>query len=127
MQPALVGAGRGGSERPAPGRIRTTKGVHIVCPPVTDRALVLFSDVDRRLLFAIPRAGQTWIGTTDTDYDGDPAEVRATRADVDYLLGSVRGLFPSLTIADVLHTTAGVRALVTQGGHASSVSRMHKW
>jgi len=108
------------------GRIRTTKGVHIVCPPVTDRALVLFSDVDRRLLFAIPRAGQTWIGTTDTDYDGDPAQVRATRADVDYLLGSVRGLFPSLTIADVLHTTAGVRALVTHGGNASSVSRMHK-
>lgn len=107
-------------------RIRTTKGVHIACPPVTDRALVLFSDVDRRLMFAIPRAGQTWIGTTDTDYDGDPANVRATRADVEYLLRSVRTLFPSLAVSDVLHTTAGVRALVTRPGRASSISRMHK-
>ena len=109
-----------------PGRIRTTKGIHIVCPPLTDHALVLFSQVDRRLMFAIPRAGHTWIGTTDTDYDGDPAEARATRADVEYLLSSVRGLFPSLSVNDVLYTTAGVRALVTRGGRASSVSRMHR-
>jgi glycerol-3-phosphate dehydrogenase len=109
-----------------PHRVRTTKGIHIVCPPLTDGAMVLFSDIDRRLMFAIPRAGQTWIGTTDTDYDGDPAAVRATREDVEYLIGSVRTLFPSLTMADVLHTTAGVRALVTRPGTASSVSRMHK-
>ena len=106
--------------------IRKTKGVHIVCPPVTERALVIFSGIDRRLMFAIPRAGQTWIGTTDTDYEGDPADARATRADVDYLLGSVRHVFPHLGIEDVLFTTAGVRALVMQRGSASSVSRMHK-
>jgi glycerol-3-phosphate dehydrogenase len=82
--------------------------------------------VDRRLVFAIPRAGHTWIGTTDTDYDGDPAEARATRTDVEYLLASVRTLFPSLSMDDVLYTTAGVRALVMQGGRESAVSRMHK-
>ncbi len=108
------------------GRVRTTKGVHIVCPSLTDRALVLFSDVDRRLMFAIPRGGQTWIGTTDTDFDDDPAQARATGPDVEYLLASVRRLFPALTAADVRYTTAGVRALVTQGGRASAVSRMHK-
>ena len=53
-----------------PGVIRTTKGVHLVCRALTDRALVLFSGVDKRLLFAIPRAGLTWIGTTDTDFAG---------------------------------------------------------
>jgi glycerol-3-phosphate dehydrogenase len=108
------------------GRIRTTKGIHIVCPPQTDRALVLFSAIDRRLLFAIPRAGQTWIGTTDTDYDGDPAAAQATRGDVEYLLSSVRGMFPALQMHDVLYTTAGVRALVTERGRPSAVSRMHK-
>ncbi len=109
-----------------PGRLRTTKGIHIVCPPLTEHAMVLFSDIDRRLMFAIPRAGQTWIGTTDTDFDGDPAEARATRADVEYLLNSVRGIFPSLTMGDVRFTTAGVRALVARGGSTSAVSRMHK-
>ncbi len=106
--------------------IRKTKGVHIVCPPVTGRALVIFSAVDRRLMFAIPREGQTWIGTTDTDYEGDPVEARATRADVDYLLASVKHVFPQLTRQDVRFTTAGVRALVMQRGSATSVSRMHK-
>ena len=106
--------------------IRTTKGIHLVCRPLTDRALVLFSEVDRRLVFAIPRAGLTWIGTTDTDFSGDPASARATLADVDYLLRSVRHVFPSLERKDVLFTTAGVRALVRRGGTESSVSRMHR-
>jgi glycerol-3-phosphate dehydrogenase len=109
-----------------PGRIRTTKGIHIVVPPLTSSALVLYSRVDERLLFAIPRAGLTWIGTTDTDYNGDPADVRATRADVDYLVESVGSLFPKLRLEDVLYTTAGVRALVRRSGRESSVSRMHR-
>jgi glycerol-3-phosphate dehydrogenase len=111
--------------RPA-GRIRTTKGVHIVCPPLTDRALVVFSDVDRRLMFAIPRSGQTWIGTTDTDYQGDPDDAHATRADVDYVVASVQPMFPGLRVEDVRYTTAGVRALVREHGRPSAVSRMHK-
>jgi glycerol-3-phosphate dehydrogenase len=109
-----------------PGRIRTTKGVHLVCPPMTDRALVLFSRVDGRLMFAIPRVGHTWLGTTDTDYSGDPADVAATAEDVHYVVESLRGAFPALSVDDVLYTTAGVRALVMQRGRESSVSRMHK-
>ena len=110
----------------SPQRIRTTKGIHIVVPPLTERALVLYSRIDQRLLFAIPRGGLTWIGTTDTDYAGDPAQARATRADVEYLIQSVTDTFPRLTMEDVLYTTAGVRALVQQEGRESSVSRMHK-
>jgi glycerol-3-phosphate dehydrogenase len=106
--------------------IRATKGIHLVCRPLAARALVLFSDVDQRLLFAIPRAGLTWIGTTDTDFSGDPGTARATHTDVDYLLRSVRRMFPSLERKDVLFTTAGVRALVRRGGTESSVSRMHR-
>jgi glycerol-3-phosphate dehydrogenase len=109
-----------------PGVIRTTKGVHLVCPALAAHALVLFSGVDRRLLFAIPRAGLTWIGTTDTDFDGDPATARAEPGDVEYLLQSVRHVFPTLRREQVLHTTAGVRALVRAGGSESSVSRMHR-
>ena len=110
----------------SPRRIRTTKGIHIVVPSRTDRALVLYSRVDGRLLFAIPRGGLTWIGTTDTDYDGDPGDARATRADVNYLIDSVADTFPRLSMDEVLYTTAGVRALVQQEGAESSVSRMHK-
>ena len=109
-----------------PARIRTTKGIHIVCPPLTESAVVLFSAIDRRLMFAIPRFGQTWIGTTDTDYEGDPADAHATDADVDYVLASVRPMFPRLRLEDVRYTTAGVRALVRKSGRPSAVSRMDK-
>jgi glycerol-3-phosphate dehydrogenase len=109
-----------------PGRIRTTKGIHIVCPSMTEHALVLFSRVDGRLMFAIPRLGHTWIGTTDTDYTGDPRDAVALREEVDYVIESVRHVFPTLSVDDVAYTTAGVRALVMQRGSASSVSRMHK-
>ncbi len=111
---------------PARGRVRMTKGIHLVCPPLTERALVLFSQVDGRLMFAIPRQGSTWLGTTDTDYLGDPAEAEATLEDVEYVIDSLRGAFPMLTLDQVLFTTAGVRALVMQKGRTSSVSRMHK-
>lgn len=107
-------------------RVRTTKGVHLVCPALTDRAQVLFSGVDGRLMFAIPRQGHTWLGTTDTDFAGDPAEAVATREDVAYVIASLQHAFPGLSEADVLYTTAGVRALVMQRGSASSVSRLHR-
>jgi glycerol-3-phosphate dehydrogenase len=109
-----------------PASIRKTKGVHIVLPALTKHALVIFSAIDKRLMFAIPRHGLTWIGTTDTDYAGDPADARATRADVEYLIGSVDHVFPTIRISDVLYTTAGIRALVRHRGAESSVSRMHK-
>ena len=106
--------------------IRRTKGVHVVVPQMTAQALVIFSAVDKRLMFAIPRGAETWLGTTDTDYAGDPADARATREDVEYVLASFAHLFPRLGMKDVLFTTAGVRALVLRGGSPSSVSRMHK-
>ena len=106
--------------------IRRTKGVHVVVPQITRQALVIFSAVDRRLMFAIPRGGQTWLGTTDTNYAGDPADARATREDVQYVLASFAHVFPQLAMKDVLFTTAGIRALVLRRGSPSSVSRMHK-
>ena len=113
-------------EGPLPDRLRTTKGVHLVCRPLTDRALVLFSRVDGRLMFAIPREGLTWLGPTDTDFSGDPASATATSDDVEYVLDSLRHAFPSIRTDDVLYTSVGLRALVMQRGRPSSVSRMHR-
>ena len=112
-----------------PGRatqIRTTKGVHIACPPVTHRAVVFFSRVDGRLMFVIPWLGYSWIGTTDTDFAGDPATARATSADIDYVLRSVTDYLPTLDAKQIYFSNAGVRALVQEGGSSSSVSRKHR-
>ncbi|HEY8549980.1 MAG TPA: glycerol-3-phosphate dehydrogenase/oxidase [Vicinamibacterales bacterium] len=107
-------------------RLRTTKGIHLACPPTTSRALAVPSAVDGRLVFVIPWLGYSWIGTTDLDYEDDPANVRATRAEVEYLKASVGRYVPALTDAPIHFTNAGVRALIRQEGHESSVSRGHR-
>jgi len=116
--------------------LRPTKGVHIVVDydklPVR-YAVVATHPTDGRVLFAIPWGDRTYIGTTDTDYDGDPADVAATREDVDYLIDAALAYFPEhpLTHADVIATWAGLRPLmapVGAGGEIdeSAVSREHQ-
>ncbi len=107
-------------------RIRTTKGIHIACPPVSNRAVVIFSPVDGRLMFVIPWLGLSWLGTTDTDFTSDPVTVRAIAADVEYVMRSVSSYFPSLESEKIYFSNAGVRALVKERGSESNVSRMHR-
>src|SRR2546429_466031 len=64
---------------------RLTKGTHSVVPRATEQAHVLFAKRDGRLFFVLPWNGYTMVGTTDTDYDGDPGEAAASSEDVDYL------------------------------------------
>ena len=122
------------SQGGAPHLLRPTKGVHIVVKhdrlPVR-HAVVCLHPEDGRLLFAIPWGEDTYIGTTDTDYQGDPADVAATRADVHYLLAAARKYFPSCDLGDddVISTWAGLRPLIAppaDGVAESNVSREHQ-
>lgn len=97
--------------------IRPTKGVHLV----VDRerlgnrnALVLTAVRDGRVLFAIPWQDQTIIGTTDTDYSGDPDHVAAEQGDIGYLLETANFYFPRANLHEshVISTYAGLRPLV---------------
>ncbi|MGI8878239.1 MAG: glycerol-3-phosphate dehydrogenase/oxidase [Candidatus Limnocylindria bacterium] len=106
--------------------LRLTKGTHVVTPPATAQAHVLYARSDGRLFFVIPWAGQTLIGTTDTDYAGDPAEAAASESDVGYLLAEARRAFPTAAFDRVNYTYAGVRALVREEGvKEGDVSRKH--
>jgi glycerol-3-phosphate dehydrogenase len=113
-------------DRPHPPRVRKTKGIHIACEPFITHALVLESAVDGRVVFAIPWNGYTWIGTTDTDYEGDPGDAAATEADVRYMIDSLAPRLPAIRTARTHWTGAGVRALVLEEGSESDVSRMHE-
>lgn len=97
-------------------RVRPAKGVHIIVSRerLGGDTAVVFPTPDGRLMFVIPWQGATLIGTTDTDYNGPLDEPRATRADLDYILGVVNSTFPNvhLTDADVVSIQAGLRPLV---------------
>jgi len=107
--------------------VRRTKGIHLLTPRITQKALVLFSPVDKRLFFVMPWLDYTLIGTTDTDYQGDLDNVCADKADVDYMLTSVRQIFPKLREEDIFYTFAGLRSLVYSGGERpSNITREHR-
>ncbi len=106
--------------------IRTTKGVHLACDPVSRSAVALTSPLDGRLFFVIPWLGYAWVGTTDTDFDEDPGTASAGAEDVRYLLESAAHYFPALRRGRIHWTNAGVRALVMRPGSESSVSRLHR-
>jgi len=111
--------------------IRPTKGVHLVIPNARlaiRGAFVLRSVDDGRTFFALRRGEVTLIGTTDTDFEGDPDAPTCTREDCDYLLRSVNAAFPQahLTDRDLLSTYAGIRPLLPDPAvPASRVSRRH--
>ena len=110
--------------------VRLTKGVHLVMPPLPtalrEHALLLTARADQRVYFLIPWYGATLLGTTDTDWQGDPAQVSVEPADVEYLLREVASRCPGLgwRRADIRGAFAGLRTLQEEPGKAASaVSR----
>lgn len=109
--------------------LRPSKGVHLTF--LRERlplpqAVVMAAE--SRIVFGIPRHEMVIIGTTDTDYSGDPANVTTTREDVDYLLRVANQYFPGaqLTEKDIVASYAGVRPLVDDGSQTESkTSREH--
>src|SRR5256885_4464743 len=71
-----------------------------------------------RVMFVLPWGGAdpdlSYIGTTDTDEDASPDDVRATARDVIYLLRSANAFFPQARLSphDVVATWAGLRPLL---------------
>ena len=102
--------------------VRLTKGTHLIVPAVHPH-LALFAAISpgSRVFLLIPFHGYTLLGTTDTDFSGDPSDVRPDRADSDYLLGAAnRVLLQPLTVGDVVGSFAGVRALSIEPGRSPS-------
>ncbi|MCJ7843524.1 glycerol-3-phosphate dehydrogenase/oxidase [Lederbergia sp. NSJ-179] len=108
--------------------LRLSKGVHIVFDESVFplHQAVYFDTPDGRMVFAIPRGGKTYVGTTDTFYEGDPANIYATQEDRDYLLKAILYMFPDLSVSDsqIESSWAGVRPLIHEEGKApSEISR----
>ena len=105
-----------------------TKGVHLVVPkhklPVHHS--MYFEVRDGRMIFLIPRNQITYIGTTDTPYDGDKDMLKVDKEDASYLINAVNEMFPEvdLTINDIESSWSGLRPLIyEEGKSASEISR----
>lgn len=108
--------------------LQLTKGVHIVIDqskfPL--KQAVYFDTPDGRMVFAIPREGKAYVGTTDTFYDSDPINPQMTKEDLEYLLKAINFMFPDVKVSekDVESNWAGVRPLIwEEGKDPSEISR----
>ncbi len=122
----------------APVPIRPAKGIHIAVPAdrlPCDYASVLSVPGDKRTVFVVPwevgssPSSYTYLGTTDTDYDGPLDEPTCTADDVAYVLRAVNAwTSAALTPADVTGAWAGLRPLVAGATSArtADLSRRHQ-
>ncbi len=102
--------------------VRLTKGTHVIVPPVSG-PYALFAAIlpGERIFVMAPWQGYDLLGTTDTDFAGDPASVRPDRADIEYLLAALnRVLDRPLEHRDVVCSFAGLRALAIEPGRSPS-------
>jgi len=127
-------AGSGGSGGTGGGRLRPSKGVHLVFAPGavrTTAALVTASGAgDGRFVFIIPWEDRVYAGTTDTAYLGDLDHPAVDAVDRDYILAAVARSFPGVTERDVVASWAGLRPLLSQDedlgdARTSDLSRNH--
>jgi glycerol-3-phosphate dehydrogenase len=104
--------------------IRLTKGAHLILPRLAEK-VALFAAIPpgERIFLMMPWGNHSLLGTTDTDFAGDPAAVRPERADAEYLLNAAnRVLRAPLTPDQVVGSFAGLRALVVEPGRSPSAN-----
>jgi glycerol-3-phosphate dehydrogenase len=98
--------------------VRLVQGSHIVVKRMFehDRSYI-FQNADGRIIFVIPYEQDfTLIGTTDLDYQGDPALVAASQQEIEYLCAATSEYFAkAITSDDVVWTYSGVRPLYNDG------------
>jgi glycerol-3-phosphate dehydrogenase len=112
--------------------IRPAKGIHITVPwnkVRNDIAAIVPVPKDRRSIFVVPWGDLTYIGTTDTDYEGPLDDPECTPEDIEYLLKAMNlVLAEPLTKADIVGTWAGLRPLIAGGSvteKTADLSRRH--
>ncbi len=102
--------------------VRLVQGSHIVVPKLHnhDRAYI-FQNADDRIIFALPyEKDYTLIGTTDEDYDGDPANVSITPKESEYLCSAASEYFEKpIMQKDIVWSYSGVRPLYDDGASAA--------
>lgn len=125
-----------------PDSIRPAKGVHVTVPwhlVRNDIAVVIPVPKDKRSLFLVPWGPNgdgtfrhTYVGTTDTDYDGPLDDPQCTADDIAYVLRALNasvapGPDGPITAEHITGVWAGLRPLVksTGDGRTADLSRRH--
>ena len=104
--------------------IELVQGSHVVVKGEISHPYYLESPGDGRAVFVVPWKNNIMIGTTESRYDGEPADVSPLASEIDYLLEIYNHYFGhKLKHDDVIDAFAGVRVLPGGSGEAFRKSR----
>lgn len=108
----LLGLCKGVVER----RVRRSKGIHIITRSLSSEYGVTVITGRKGHIFSLPWRGHSLIGITDTEFFGDPDDLKVTREDIEDFLTRINEFFPGarLTVQDVRTCYAGLRPIVDQ-------------
>jgi glycerol-3-phosphate dehydrogenase len=105
---------------------RLSKGVHVVVERPPGWAAALTVPLDRsRVTFAVPWEGMLMLGTTDTEYEGDPDRLAVEPEDVRTVLSEAEIGLPAEILAPerIRYAFAGLRVLPRVAGDTASARR----
>lgn len=125
----LNATGLGTDDPDLPG-VRLVKGSHVVLPRQYEGGhSYILQQPDGRIIFVIPyERDYTLVGTTEEEFEGNPAQARCSEAEAAYLVKAYNRSFEkTISVDDLIFTYSGVRPLV-QDRHenASAVGRGYK-
>lgn len=106
--------------------VRLSKGAHVLVDGGEGWAAALtVPQDDVRVTFAVPWYDMLLLGTTDTEYEDDPAEVAATAEDVAQVLREAAVALPEELLAPerVRSAFAGLRVLPVGDGSSATARR----
>ncbi len=105
--------------------ITGTKGAHIMVrlPPECADYGIATINRENEPFYCFPWRGMHFFGPTETVYEGDPDDVRATDEEIDWLIDEANHMLPSLGLRreHVLFTWAGVRPLGAAPGFPKGI------
>lgn len=115
----------------SPISVTRSKGVHLRLPrSAIDGSVALIVPTPTSVLFVIPSDDHWLVGTTDTEWLGDPDSPDVTEADVEYLLSTLAGVLRRpVAASEVTYAFAGLRPLVrdvAMDGETAKASREHR-
>ena len=103
--------------------VELVQGTHIEIPGQVKRGMYyLEAPQDQRAVFVMPWKDHLLVGTTEADYQGDPAKVKPLDSEIEYLLSVYNHYFnKTLQPEDAINSFAGLRVL--PGGDGKAFSR----
>lgn len=105
--------------------VRLVRGSHIVTPKLYDHdKAYFFQGSDGRIIFAIPYEGDfTLIGTTDSDFQGNPLDAECSPTEAEYLCRFASEYFAKPVTPDqIVWSYSGVRPLYDDGASSATAA-----